>query len=98
MSIRAKLARTARDSLAFRLVSPILDIRRLLLALPGYVRFARDLREYRRLPGAERLRIRDLSPQLHDRRPTTSYDPHYFFQDVWAASRIAERRPDRHVD
>ena len=29
---------------------------------------------------------------------TSPYDPHYFNQDVWAARRIAEAVPERHVD
>jgi SAM-dependent methyltransferase len=71
---------------------------RLAAAPPGFVRYVRDRREYRRLSGAEPLRWRDAYPQVHDRLPRSPYDQHYFFQDVWAANRIAERRPDRHVD
>jgi SAM-dependent methyltransferase len=39
-----------------------------------------------------------LYPQLHDRLPTSPYDEHYFFQDIWAARRVAELAPARHVD
>ena len=37
-------------------------------------------------------------PKLTDRLPSSPFDPHYFHQDTWAARRIAERRPSRHVD
>lgn len=41
---------------------------------------------------------RELFPQLHDRLAKSPFDPHYFFQDAWAARRIAEASPKRHVD
>src|SRR3954454_20739809 len=50
------------------------------------------------MPGAEAIRDEVLNPQLHDRLPTTPFVQHYFFQDIWAARRVAERRPPRHVD
>jgi SAM-dependent methyltransferase len=50
------------------------------------------------MPGAESIGLRDLTPKSEDRTETSPYDPHYFYQDVWAAGRIAERRPARHVD
>jgi SAM-dependent methyltransferase len=69
------------------------------LAVPGgAVRFVRDWRRYRTLPDAEPLRVRDAYPQLADRLETSPYDRHYFFQDVWAARHVAQRRPEEHVD
>jgi SAM-dependent methyltransferase len=67
-------------------------------ALAGGVRYVRDVQAYRRLPGAEPLRVRDAFPKVGDRLPTSPYDPHYLHQDTWAAQRIAEARPARHVD
>ncbi len=70
-----------------------------MLAVPlGLVRWARDRRAYGSLSSAERIRWRDSDPQLFDRLPSSPYDSHYFYQDVWAARRVAERRPARHVD
>jgi SAM-dependent methyltransferase len=69
------------------------------LSIPAaLVRWARDRKSYQAIPGAERLRWRDSDPQLFDRLPTSPYDSHYFYQDVWAAKRIAELGPARHVD
>src|SRR3954470_16194971 len=65
---------------------------------PGAARYLRDRAAYARLPGAEPLRWRDSFPKLTDRLPASPFDPHYFHQDTWAARRIAERRPARHVD
>jgi SAM-dependent methyltransferase len=65
---------------------------------PALVRYLRDRRAYGRLEGAEPLRWRDSFPKLADRQETSPFDAHYFHQDVWAARRIAELRPARHVD
>src|SRR3954454_12459503 len=61
-------------------------------------RFERDLAEYRAMPGGELARDEDLFPQLGDWRIVHELDAHYFHQDTWAANRIAEARPERHVD
>lgn len=66
--------------------------------VPGTLRYLRDWRAYTALPGAERLRLRDAFPKVADRVPSTPYDAHYLFQDTWAAQRVAERLPERHVD
>jgi SAM-dependent methyltransferase len=68
-------------------------------ALPlNLARWFRDRRRYRSMPGAEPFRWIDSDPQLSDRLPTSSFDRHYFYQDVWAAQRIAELGPQSHVD
>lgn len=64
----------------------------------GLVHYLRDRRAYARLPGAEPLRWREDWPQLGDRLATSPYDSHYFHQDVWAARRVAELAPPRHMD
>lgn len=69
------------------------------LARPvGMARYVRDWRAYGRLPGAEPLTAREAYPQIWDRLPSSPYNTHYFFQDVWAAHRVAEHQPGRHVD
>jgi SAM-dependent methyltransferase len=65
---------------------------------PGAVRYVRDRAAYSRLPGGDGLRWRDSFPKLADRVASSPIDPHYFHQDTWAARRIAERAPARHVD
>jgi SAM-dependent methyltransferase len=61
-------------------------------------RFRWELARYRAMPGGEGVSDEDLNPQLGDRTPTTPFDQHYFYQDVWAARRVAEILPGRHVD
>jgi SAM-dependent methyltransferase len=73
-------------------------VRRAAATPRGATQWLRDRAAYQRLPGAERLRWSDSFPKLTDRLPSSPFDPHYFHQDVWAARRIAERRPSRHVD
>jgi SAM-dependent methyltransferase len=101
MPFNARLAAVTRRlnrSLAARLIRPFVDPRQALSAPRGYYHFVRDLRRYSAMPGAERIRTRDLLPQVHDRLAQSPYDPHYFFQDVWAAGLVAELAPERHVD
>jgi FkbM family methyltransferase len=76
----------------------ILNVRDVARALKGLPRYVADRRRYRRLPGAEPLSLVNDNPQLRDRTAGTPYDAHYLHQDAWAARRIAERRPARHVD
>ena len=45
------------------------------------------------------LRIPELFPILEDFDESAgSASGHYFFQDLWAAAKVFERRPDRHMD
>ena len=60
--------------------------------------YAEQWRAYSLMPGAELLRIRDAMPQIADRLAVTPIDHHYFYQDIWAAKRIRELMPPRHVD
>jgi SAM-dependent methyltransferase len=66
--------------------------------VPGAVRYFADRRRYQALPGAEPMRWRDAFPKVADRTRATPYDVHYLHQDAWAAQRVAETRPRRHVD
>lgn len=81
-----------------RWVRPVVDLRRVAFAAQGYSRYRRDWRAYARMPGSEPLRLEDAYPCLFDRTASTSFDAHYFYQSVWAAQRIASRRPALHVD
>ena len=81
-----------------RFVTPVVDIDRLVTAPRGYRRFFADFRRYRRLAPGEDVTFAEAYPQIHDRTETSAIDPHYFHQDVWAARRVAELGPPRHVD
>ncbi len=46
----------------------------------------------------DKIRVADSYPCLSDWVSSTPYDPHYFYQGAWLARRLAEVRPDQHVD
>lgn len=83
---------------AYRWVAQVVDPQRAVAGAVGIRRYVRALRAYRRLPGAEAIKWRETQPEVHDRLPASPYDPHYFFQDVWAARLIAEHKERSHVD
>ena len=45
-----------------------------------------------------KVKMADLYPQLHDATSSSPFDPHYFYQDTWAAQRLARNQPEVHVD
>lgn len=66
---------------------------------PGEVlRWLRTKREYEALDPTEKLHWRDAQFELADRLSTSPFDRHYFYQDAWAAQRVADAAPERHVD
>jgi len=66
--------------------------------IPKYFSFFSDLHRYERMPSAEKISRRDLYPCLDDRTSTTSFDTHYFYQDIWAFRKIYESGTKAHVD
>ncbi len=61
-------------------------------------KFAADWARYRQMEGAEELRESDAYPCLNDDVPSSPYDPHYFYQDVWAFKRVLASGTKAHVD
>jgi len=88
----------ARTSALYRWINPLIDPLRLIGAIPRYVGFFKDWIKYSELLGAEPIRILDTYPCIHDKTQTTSFDAHYFYQDIWAFKKIYENKPDYHVD
>lgn len=71
---------------------------RAVTGLPAYVR---DAWKYARTPGVALfpLRLSSLRPCLADRFESAGVaSGHYFHQDLWAARKIFQARPLRHVD
>ncbi len=63
-----------------------------------YLAFLSDLRRFERMAGGGNVPWRDLYPCLHEKTATTSFDTHYFYQDVWAFRKIARSGAPEHVD
>jgi len=84
-----------------RFLSPVIDVRavsRGFRALASYPAFILEYLRYRKLSD-ENVPLGDLYPCLHDRdSKSQSGRGHYFYQDIWALSRIVERVPKKHVD
>jgi len=73
----------------------------LIKSLRHIPRFLADLRRYRRLATEDALPVKlgQLFPILSDFDDSAgSASGHYFHQDLWAARKIYQRRPPRHVD
>lgn len=72
------------------------DPRKLIswIYLPRYIKHWRQYQSQ----VDERLRIKDSYPCLADWVSSTPFDPHYFYQGAWLSRRIAEAKPELHVD
>lgn len=97
MAAHASSARAAVAA-GYRYAEAVLSPLTAVAALRAYPAFLRDRRRYRELAGADALALRDDWPVLLDRTTETAFEPHYTFQDGWAARLVAEHRPARHVD
>jgi len=86
------------DRTLYRWIRPLFDPIQLIGAFPRYIGFFKDLVKYSRLHGAEQIEIVNTYPCIHDKTQTTSFDSHYFYQDIWAFKKIYEAKVDHHVD
>jgi hypothetical protein len=77
---------------------PLFDPIQFGLGVPRYFAFLKDLIAYRRFSGAEQIKLGDTYPCIHDKTLTTSFDAHYFYQDIWAFKKIQQSEAKDHVD
>ena len=78
-----------------------LDPRRLLKSIGGIPVFIRDLARYKRMSPRRSFCIRwlDLYPVMDERQESAgTIGGHYFHQDLWAARKIHQQGPGRHID
>lgn len=69
-----------------------------LKQLPRLTAFLMEFRKYKSMPGGNEASWNDLFPILNERTSTTSFDTHYFYQDIWAFRKILESGVKEHVD
>ncbi|MFZ6027454.1 MAG: DUF268 domain-containing protein [Chloroflexota bacterium] len=79
-------------------IDPVLPATNIAYGFQQYIRYFYSWKQYTKLPGAERLRLRDGFPCLFDAVQTTPFDTHYFHQAVWAARHIAQQAAPFHID
>jgi len=60
--------------------------------------YLRDWKKYSKIRGAEQIKFINTFPCIHDKTATSSFDKHYFFQDIWAFKKIYESKCEHHVD
>lgn len=78
-----------------------LDPLKALNSARGIPFFFKDLHRYRQLAkgNADAMAVSEFFPILSDRFASNgNLDPHYFYQDLWAARKIYNNNPSRHVD
>jgi SAM-dependent methyltransferase len=78
-----------------------MDLRKFKRATFETAYFLSTVKSYRAKVSGEvfKLRLRDLYPVLTDRCENAgAVGGHYFYQDLWAARKIFERRPEKHFD
>jgi SAM-dependent methyltransferase len=74
--------------------------------LKDYFAFKKSLREQSRNSNAtsspyfpsSHIRIRDFKPRILDKTVKTGFDAHYVYHTSWAARKVREINPARHVD
>lgn len=66
--------------------------------LARYVKFIRDWRAYRKMESAEPIKLKDSYPCLFDNTENFSPGNHYFYQDIWAFTKIYNSRAPLHID
>ena len=61
-------------------------------------KFFNSLGRYRKLSPLDDVKFSDLQPCLGDWTISTPFDPHYFYQGAWAARKLKQTYPIKHVD
>jgi hypothetical protein len=84
--------------LAYLWLQPLWDPLKTGRAVLKYPAFIKSLINYRKLSGSESVGILNTQPCLGESTKTSPFDAHYFYQDIWAASRIFESKTEKHID
>ncbi len=82
----------------YRLINPIFDPIKFIQGIYGYFWYTRDFIVYKiKNPKAKLLNI-NLFPVLNEKTSFTSFDAHYFYQQLWVFENIMKIKPKNHVD
>jgi SAM-dependent methyltransferase len=98
MFTRARNHMAGMARLALRMAGSFVDPFQAARAVAGVPRFVRTRIAYGRA-SHERIPWSELHPCLSEHSaPAGNLDPHYFYQDIWAAQLVYRSRTERHVD
>jgi len=82
----------------YRMTRPLFDPLHFVSGVPRYIGFFVDMTRYSRMKGSEKIRAINLYPCIHNKTEATRFDPHYFYQDIWAFKKILESGVKHHAD
>ena len=82
----------------YRLINPIFDPIKLVQGIYGYFWYIKDLIEYKIKDPKAKLINTNLYPILYEKTSFTSFDAHYFYNQLWAFERILKNKPEQHID
>lgn len=83
--------------LSYRWITPIIIFRPLNI-IRYFTFYLKDMIKYKRMNGAEKIKLIDTYPILDEKTKKTKIDKHYFYQSAWAAKLIYESKTEKQVD
>lgn len=84
--------------LGYRLVFPIFNPIRVFSGFRGYFKYFSDLHKFKKMSPNEKIKFSDLFPIVNENTPMTSFDAHYFYQQLWAFENILIKKSTHHFD
>lgn len=84
--------------LIYHWIRPFFNPIKLFYSFPRYIGFIKDWIKYSTIKEAEKISLLDTIPCLHNKTRTTTFDSHYFYQSIWASSKIYESKVSHHID
>jgi hypothetical protein len=81
----------------FRLVRPVFDPVKFVRGLYGYTWFIRDAIKFKNM-GGKNVFTSNLYPILNEKTFLTTFDAHYFYQQLWVFEEVLKNKPKKHVD
>lgn len=82
----------------FRIIAPIFDPIKFIKGIWGYVWYLHDLAYMIQKTRNKVSFLLNLFPVLDEKTSQTRFDAHYFYNPIWAFSRIIKSKPKVHVD
>ncbi len=75
----------------YKILSKPLRIFLLIFIIGDYFKFRRKNKRFQ-------MKLRDINPRLKEKTSVTHFDSHYIYHTAWAARKVKEINPEKHVD